>query len=106
MTSDRPYRKAFQPHEAVEVLLSQGEELFDVSILQHFLSIIAAYPIGLHILLSNGDSGLVVANNPGFTLRPVVRVLYQDDENLKPHPAPYDLDLSQTLDFTIVKVME
>ncbi len=106
MTSDRPYRKSYQPHEAVEVLLSQGEELFDVSILQHFLSIIAAYPIGLHVLLSNGDSGLIVANNPGFTLRPVVRVLYRDGEILEPHPAPYDLDLSQTLDLTIIKVIE
>ncbi len=106
MTSERPYRKAYQPHEAIDVLMSQGEELFDVSILQHFLSIIAAYPIGIHTLLSNGDSGLVAANNPGFTLRPVVRVLYQDGENLKPHPAPYDLDLSQTLDLTILKVIE
>ncbi|MGM0652624.1 MAG: HD-GYP domain-containing protein [Bacillota bacterium] len=105
MTSDRPYRNAFQPHEAVEVLLSQGEELFDVTILQHFLSIIAAYPIGLHLLLSNGDSGLVIANNPGFTLRPVVRILYRDGENIEPHPAPYDLDLSQTLNLTIVKVI-
>lgn len=106
MTSERPYRKAHQPHEAVEFLLSQGEELFDVSILQHFLSIIAAYPIGLHVLLSNGDSGLVVANNPGFTLRPVVRILYKNNEDFKPNPTPYDLDLSQTLDLTIVKVIE
>jgi HD-GYP domain-containing protein (c-di-GMP phosphodiesterase class II) len=106
LTSERPYRNAYKPHEAVEMLMSWGEELFEITVLQHFLSAIAAYPIGSHILLSNGESGLVVANNPGFTLRPVVRVLYTDGEDLAPHPEPYDLDLSQVLDLTITKVLE
>jgi HD-GYP domain-containing protein (c-di-GMP phosphodiesterase class II) len=106
LTSERSYRKAYKPHEAVDMLMSWGEELFDVTILQQFLSAIAAYPIGSHILLSSGESGLVVANNPGFTLRPVVRLLYSDGENLIPHPDPHDLDLSQTLDLTIIKVFD
>ena len=106
LTSDRPYRKAYKPHEAVEMLLSWGEELFDARILQQFLSVIAAYPVGFHVLLSSGDSGLVVANNPGFTLRPVVRVLYRGERELDPHPEPYDIDLSQTLDLTIIDVID
>ncbi len=106
LTSERSYRKAYKPHEAVDMLLSWGEELFDVTILRQFLSAIAAYPIGSHVLLSNADSGLVIANNPGYTLRPVVRLLYTDGENLAPRPEPYDLDLSQTLDLTIIKVFD
>lgn len=106
LTSERPYRKAYKPHEAVEMLLSQGEELFDVTVLQQFLSVIAAYPIGSHTLLSNGESGLVIANNPGFTLRPVVRILYTGGEEIKAHPTPYDLDLSLTLDLTITAVLD
>lgn len=106
MTSDRPYRKAYKPHEAVDMLISWGEEFFDVNILRNFLSVIAAYPIGFHTMLSNGESGLVIANNPGYTLRPVVRVLYREEEALTPHPEPHDLDLSQALDLTITKVIE
>ena len=106
LTSDRPYRKAYKPHEAVEMLLSWGEEYFDVTILQHFLSVVAAYPIGFHVLLSNGESGLVIDNNPGFTLRPVVRILYKDGETISPLEEPYDLDLSQVLDLTIEKVLD
>ncbi len=106
LTSERPYRKAFKPHEAVEMLISWGEEMFDLSILQHFLSAVAAYPVGSHVLLSNGDSGLVVANNPGFTLRPVIRILYEKGEAFQPHRHPHELDLSHTLDLTIVKVIE
>lgn len=106
LTSDRPYRKAYKPHEAVEMLLSRGEELFDVTILQQFLSLIAAYPIGVHALLCNGESGLVIANNPGFTLRPVIRVLYKDGKDTIPHPQPYEIDLSQTLNITITDVFD
>jgi HD-GYP domain-containing protein (c-di-GMP phosphodiesterase class II) len=106
LTSERPYRKAYKPHEAVEMLMSWGEELFDVNILRHFLLAIAAYPIGSHIMLSNGESGLVIANNPGYTLRPVVRVLYREGNALADHPNPYDLDLSQTLDLTITDVLD
>ncbi len=106
MTSDRPYRKAHRPHEAVEMLLSKGEELFDVSVLQQFLSLIAAYPVGVHVLLSTGESGLVIDNNPGFTLRPVVRILYGDGKDLTPLPEPRDIDLSRTLDLTIIDVID
>lgn len=105
LTSDRPYRKAFQPHQAVEMLYSWGGELFELNILNHFLSNIAAYPVGFHVFLNNGESGLVIANTPGFTLRPVVRILYTG-EGLAPHSVPYDLDLSKVLDLTIVKVLD
>ncbi len=104
LTSDRPFRKAYQPFQAVEMLMSWGEEYFDIDILQKFFSVVAAYPLGFHIFLNSGESGLVIANNPGFALRPVVRILYTG-EDLAPHPAPYDLDLSQELDITITKVL-
>lgn len=105
LTSDRPHRRAFLPHQAVEMLLSWGGEYFDTDVLNQFLSVVAAYPVGFHVFLSNGESGLVIANNPGLTLRPVVRVLYTG-EGLAPHPAPYDIDLSKYLDLTITDVFE
>ncbi len=105
LTSERPYRKALQPYQAVEMLMAWGEDYFHKELLNKFLSVTAAYPIGYHVFLSNGESGLVIANNPGLMTRPVVRVLYTG-EDLAPHPAPHDLDLSQVLDITIVKVLD
>lgn len=104
LTSERPYRGAFQPHQAVEMLMSFGE-YFNLEILKRFLSLIAAYPVGLHVRLSNGESGVVVANHPGLTLRPTVRIL-NVGEDLAPHPAPHDLDLSESLDLTITGVLD
>ena len=105
LTSVRPFRKAFPPYRAIEMLMSWGGEYFNLEILQHFLSLVAAYPYGSHVFLSNGESGLVIANNPGLTLRPVVRVLYQG-RDLAPHHSPYDLDLSDSLDLTITDVLD
>ncbi|UMZ73750.1 HD-GYP domain-containing protein [Natranaerofaba carboxydovora] len=105
LTSVRPYRNAYQPHEAVEMLASWGQTNFNLEILKYFLTCIAAYPIGTHVLLSNKESGLVIANNSELTLRPVVRIIYVG-EDLAPHPSPYDLDLSKHLNLTITKVLE
>lgn len=105
LTSDRPYRKAYYPHEAIEILIAQQEVIFDPEILAKFLSVVAAYPVGFHVLLSNDESGLVIGTHPGFTLRPTVRVLYAG-EDLAPHPAPYDLDLSECLDIVIDKIID
>jgi len=104
LTSERPYRNAYLPHQAVEMLFSWGGEAFEMTILTVFLSMIAAYPLGFQVLLSNGESGLVIGNNPGCSLRPIVRVLYSG-EDLAPHPKPYDLDLAKNLNLTIISVL-
>lgn len=105
LTSDRPYRRAYQPHQAIEILTAMGEEHFDLEILRTFLSFIAAYPVGSHVLLSNSESGLVVGNTPGFPNRPRVRILYEG-ESMAPHPNPYEVDLTEVLDLTITKVLD
>ena len=105
LTSDKPQRRAYQTHQAVEMLMSWGGEIFDIEILRHFLSNIAAYPAGTHVMLNNGESGLVVANTPGYALRPVVKIFYKGTD-LSPHPRPYEIDLKAALDLTISKVFE
>jgi HD-GYP domain-containing protein (c-di-GMP phosphodiesterase class II) len=104
LTSDKLYRKAYPVHEAIEMLISWGGEMFDLDVLKVFLEIVTAYPVGSHVQLSSGESGLVVANNPGFALHPVVRLLYKRD--FSPHPAPFDLDLRQALDMTVDRLID
>jgi HD-GYP domain-containing protein (c-di-GMP phosphodiesterase class II) len=105
LTSDKPNRKAYRTHQAIEMLMSWGGDYFHLDYLRHFLSNIAAYPAGTHVFLSNGESGFVIANTPGYALRPVVRIIYKG-EDMALHPNPYDLDLTGALDLAVVKVIE
>ncbi len=101
LISDRPYRKAFKPHEAVEMLHSTAYQ-YEMSHLNSFLNHVAAFPVGTMVKLNNGFLGLVIENKVGLPLRPVIRLVKtsQGEEILD------DLDLSQELDLTIVDVVE
>lgn len=75
LTSDRSYRRAWTPAEAIEYMMAQSSAHFDYNLLQCFLRTVAAYPVGSIVTLSNGITCLVIRNNPNNTLRPKVRVI-------------------------------
>ena len=75
LTSDRSYRRAWMPSEAIEFMMAQSNIHFDYDLLQCFLRNVAAYPIGSVVTLSNGAIGLVIQNNTENTLRPKVRIV-------------------------------
>lgn len=99
LTSDKTYRRAYPAHEVAGMLEAWSGELFDPEIVALFLENLALYPVGSQVILSSGESGLVVANNKAHLAQPVVRLLYKRD--LSPHPAPYDLDLSKFKEISI-----
>ncbi len=75
MTCDRPYRRAWFPHEAC---LLMGRELgrhFDVDILTVFLTRVVIYPIGSVVLLSTGHIGVVIQMHEFMQNRPTVRLI-------------------------------
>ncbi len=104
LTADRPYRKAYRPHEAIQIFSVSGAS-FNVDYLQLFLSFVAGYPIGTHVYLSNDESGLVVDNPPGYPLRPKVRVFYRG-ENLEQIPNPYEIDLAKKFNVVVTEIIE
>lgn len=69
LVTERPYKKAFSQRDAVEILMSMTEEL-DINALRCFLDSVILYPVGSVVDLSNGEKAKVVANNPGYPLRP------------------------------------
>jgi HD-GYP domain-containing protein (c-di-GMP phosphodiesterase class II) len=103
LTSDKSYREAYPVHIAIEMMTAWGGELFDLDVLNTFLENVTAFPVGSHVLLNSGESGFVVENTPGFSYRPVVRILYKDEYT--PHPAPFDLDLKKVLDLTVERLV-
>ena len=101
LTSKRVYRKAIEPNEAFEYIVSQSDKHFDPKILEVFKRHIAVYPSGSGILLSNGQRGNVVKQNHAFPNRPLVRVFYQNEE---PLTAPIDYNLVDYPSLMIVAV--
>jgi len=101
LTSRRVYRCAIEPNDAYEYIIAQSNMHFDPRILQVFTKHIAVYPSGSGILLSNGQRGNVIKQNPAFPNRPFVRVFYQNEEALA---APSDYNLAEYPSLMIVKV--
>ena len=101
LTSKRVYRKAIEPNEAYEYIISQSNKHFDPKVLKVFQKHIAVYPSGSGILLSNGQRGNVVKQNPAFPNRPLVRVFYENEE---PLTAPIDFDLADHPSLMIIAV--
>lgn len=75
LISDRPYRKALPPSEAMEFIMGGSSTLFDPEIVRVFIQKIAPYPVGTVVQLSNGERAVVLQNFESFGTRPKVRLL-------------------------------
>lgn len=75
LTSARSYRRAWYPHEALEHMMCEAETHFDYNLLCCFLKVVAAYPVGTIVKMSNGEIGVVVHNEPDFPMRPTVKIM-------------------------------
>lgn len=84
LTSDRPYRKALSPHEAVEYLMGSGGTFFNMDLVKSFLQRIIPFPIGTIVKLSNGFIGTVEKLNHDMLLRPVIKVFKYNNDNINP----------------------
>ncbi len=105
ITSDRPYRKAYLPHEAYELILGSMGTKLDPQLTGVFLENIALYPVGSIVQLDTGEIGVVINVLPKLQARPVVRVIANSDG--QPLEGPERLvDLTQELTRFIVKVFD
>lgn len=99
MTSNRIYRSAMLPHQALDHLFTGAGTLYDQKMLEHFRDRIALYPIGLSVKLNSGEEGVVVDINSTYPQRPIVRIL-QSDAGVELRE-PYEIDLSKHLSIMI-----
>jgi HD-GYP domain-containing protein (c-di-GMP phosphodiesterase class II) len=60
LTTNRPWRKAYLPDEALGVMLSESGTKFDPLLLKIFVNTIGLYPVGTLVRLSTGEIGLVI----------------------------------------------
>lgn len=80
-----------QIYKAVEYLKFFKNIKFNGTIVDEFLKLVAAYPTGSEVLLSTGETALVVGQNRGFSERPLLRIVR--DSHGKPVFGERTLDL-------------
>lgn len=93
LTSDRPYRKAMSPSEAMEYIMGGSGTYFDPNVVQVFVRKVMPYPVGTCVQLSNGQVGIVAKNYSHNCLRPKVKLL-KGETNI---PHFYDLYFDKNL---------
>ena len=100
LTTDRCYREKLPTNKAVDYLIEKSGTYFAPELVQLFIRQIAIYPNGSMVLLSNRMQAIVKDQNRNVPLRPVVRVI--SDENGK-SVVPYEIDLMEELSITIIE---
>jgi len=72
MLHKRPYREAFRPDEAAQLLYNDAESTFGVELVEKFIWYLGTYPVGSVVELDNGSIGVVVGSRPGKGVAPTV----------------------------------
>jgi len=92
MTSDRPYKKAQHPMEALSFIVSNSGILFDPRVVEAFSRVAAPFPVATGVILSTDETAVVKRLNPRALDRPVVAVTKDPHGNYYAHPRTIDLE--------------
>jgi HD-GYP domain-containing protein (c-di-GMP phosphodiesterase class II) len=96
VTSERPYCGSWPQHEGVRIILEGGgEELFDPYIVDVFSRVVAPFPPGVEVDLTDGRRAIVVSLPDDELDRPLVRVIAGPG-------APYEFSLQTDRSVDIV----
>lgn len=82
MTSNRSYGQALPNDEVIKQIYTWRNTLFQNEIVEYFIQAIGIYPVGSVVELSNGEVGIVIAQNDFRRLRP--RIMIVLDKSRKP----------------------
>jgi putative nucleotidyltransferase with HDIG domain len=95
MTTDRVYRTAWTPHNALALIFKGSESDYSRKIVELFTKNLGIYPVGSFVRLTTGEMGVVVRVDKGNLLTPDVLLLFGMDK--KRVKDPYECRLSEKL---------
>ncbi|MNS17360.1 Cyclic di-GMP phosphodiesterase response regulator RpfG [compost metagenome] len=90
------------PGEVIEFLMAAGGTLFNPQMAETFIKMLVPYPLGSYVSLSNRSEGFVSGVDRSVPMRPIVRIVIEP-EGLSAS-RPYDLDLREHSDVTVLNV--
>ncbi|HEY3209835.1 MAG TPA: HD domain-containing phosphohydrolase [Actinomycetota bacterium] len=91
VTTTRPYRKAEERRQALNILLAGAGRGYDPRVVRTFVRLLGLFPVGSLVRLTNKAIGVVVRNHDRLLSRPKVHIML--DPNGDPCDA-YEVDLS------------
>lgn len=96
ISSERVYHKGMPPPQALKKLLEWSSHHFDPQLVKTFIRAIGVYPTGTLVQLESKRLGVVVEQNEGNLLEPVVRIFYHAGQQ---HYIPPEIvDISKVQD--------
>jgi HD-GYP domain-containing protein (c-di-GMP phosphodiesterase class II) len=90
------------PSEVIEFLMAAGGTHFNPQMVETFIKMLVPYPLGSFVTLSNRSEGFVSGLDRTVPMRPIVRVVFESEGVSTPRP--YDLDLREHSDVTVLSV--
>lgn len=96
MTSDRSYKKAITPHQALRVLYSECNKVFQEELVEQFIQCLGVYPTGSLVELTSGEVGIVISQNRMRRLRPKIMLILDSNKVALKGFETIDLDRKDT----------
>jgi HD-GYP domain-containing protein (c-di-GMP phosphodiesterase class II) len=83
LIESRSYRNKQFFYQAMKQLMSTGARKFDPVLLRLFVSVLSVYPIGSIVELNKRGIGVVIGSKLRQPLRPFVKLIFDEQRNLK-----------------------
>lgn len=84
-------------HEGMQLILQDAGTKFDSAIVKAFLKAMSLYPVGSLVVLNNGFKAIVVASNPSVPMRPVIKVIFDNNNEFIEEGEIHNLVENKTL---------
>ncbi len=81
LSHNRSFRKAYHPADAIKTIIDGKKDFFATDILRSTIESIAIYPVGSQVQLNNKNIAQVINTIEGSPMRPIVKIISEDDLN-------------------------
>jgi HD-GYP domain-containing protein (c-di-GMP phosphodiesterase class II) len=98
ITSDRPYKKGWDPSEALHKMTEWKNGHFDEAVFSAFVKSLGIYPVGSLVRMQSGRLGVVVEQAEASLIAPKVKVFFSTRAQTRIVPEVIDLSKPWTID--------